>query len=349
MSHAVTIYDIAKMVGTSPSTVSKAINGRNDVSESMRTKVLLAATELGYRPNEHARGLKTKKSWLVGIVYGAEDADTLEHPLFLPILNAFKERMEQFGYELLFLSQNFRIEGDSLLSHVFKRQVDGLLFMNVSEHVVKSIVQSPTNIPMVSCDASVRSMTSVVTDNVAAGIYAVEYLYERGHRLIGHIAGPELHVAQSGTERLEGYMQGLKRCGLPFREQFVVTANGWTPGDGMHASSVLFEQEQVPTAVFCAADFFVMGLRAYCLQNELVIPDDVSVIGFDDVQWTDYVEPGFTTFRQDKRKIGMLAADELKSRIDGNSVHQIIRIPAELIERSSVCTRELEYNDGGEV
>ncbi len=338
MSHPVTIYDIARMVGASPSTISKALNGRNDVSESMRTKVLLAATELGYRPNEHAKGLKTRKSWLVGVVYGAEHEDTLEHPLFLPILSAFKERMEEFGYELLFLSQNFRIQGDSLLSHVFKRQVDGLLFMNVSQRVVNGIVQSPTSIPMVSCDAEITGMTSVVTDNVEAGIKAVTYLYERGHRTIGHIAGPELHVAQSGTERMAGYMRGLEHCNLPFREDLVVTAAGWTPEDGLRAGRRLLERKERPTAVFCAADFFAMGLRAYCQRKNLGIPSEVSVIGFDDVQWTEYVEPGYTTFRQDKRSIGTLAAEELKKHMDGDRSKQIIRIPAQLIERGSVRT-----------
>lgn len=338
MSDPVTIYDIAMMVGTSPSTVSKALNGRHDVSESMRTRVLLAATELGYRPNEHAKGLKTRKSWLVGVVYGAEHEDTLEHPLFLPILSAFKERMEQFGYELLFLSQNFRVQGDSLLSHVFKRQVDGLLFMNVSQKVVDGIVQSPTSIPMVSCDAVITGMTSVVTDNVEAGIKAVTYLHERGHRIIGHIAGPELHVAQSGTERLEGYKQGLERCGLSYRKEFVVTASGWTPEDGLKASSRLLGGKEKPTAVFCGADFYAMGLRAYCRRNHLAIPSEVSVIGFDDVQWTEYVEPGYTTFRQEKRTIGILAAEELKKSMDGNGSKQIVKIPAQLIERGSVCT-----------
>jgi LacI family transcriptional regulator len=336
MSRVITIYDIAKAVGASPATVSKALNGRRDVSDAMRDKIIKKAAEMGYRPNVNARGLKMKKSWLVGIVYGSDMHDTLEHPLFLPIMDAFKRQMEMHGYELLFLSQSSKFIGDSLFSHAFSRQVEGLLLINVSPETANLFKHSATHIPMVSCDGIISSMTSVLTDNESAGIEAVDYLYKMGHRSIGHIAGPVGMIATAGEERKRGFKLGLERCGLVYDESQVVTAKGWTFKAGRDAFMQLLNQNPHMTAVFCAADFYLMGVLDVCKERNLTIPQDMSVIGFDDLQWTAYMNPGFTTFRQDKEMLGKLSADRLVENINGEHRKEIIRIPATLVIRDSV-------------
>lgn len=336
MSNTITIYDIAAKLGISTSTVSKALNGRPDVSRALREKVLQEAAALGYSPNVHARSLKMKKSWLVGVLYGTEQVGSFEHPLFLPIINAFKERIESYGYELLFLSQSSQFRGDSLLNHAFRRQVDGLLLLNVSQHVIQTLLNSSTDIPVVSCDTVIPSIPSILTDNFIAGIQAVKFFYNLGHRDIGHIAGPTDSVSQAGIERFLGYKQGLQLCNLPYNENLVVTATEWTPQAGQKAMEILLERNISCSAIFCSADFYIMGLQNVCRRNGLHIPDDISVIGFDDVQWTEYVDPGFTTFRQNKEALGSIAADTLNSCIDGIVTELEQRIPATLIVRGSV-------------
>jgi LacI family transcriptional regulator len=335
MSGTITIYDIAKAVGTSPATISKALNGRHDVSDALREKIIETAASLGYRPNVHARGLKMKKSWLVGMVYGEDESDSLEHPLFLPIMNTFKRHMEHFGYELLFLSQHSKFIGDSLLSHAFSRQVDGLLLINVAEHATRPLTVASNGIPMVACDAIVPTLSSVITDNILASKEAVAYLYDLGHRKIGHIAGPSNPVTVGGDERLEGFVQGMYELGEMDADQYVVRAGGWTPNHGRDAFIKLMEEHPNLTAVYCAADFYVMGILQVCRDRGIRIPDDISVIGFDDVQWTAFVEPGFTTFRQNREQLGIVAANRLLAAMDGDPDTNIVRIPAELIVRGS--------------
>lgn len=336
---AVTIYDIAKAVGFSPSTVSKALNGRRDVGGATRAKVIKAASAMGYAPNVHARGLKMNKSWLVGLVYD-EDAHvlSLDHPLFLPVINAFKQRMELYGYELLFLSHHSRFACGNLLSHASSRQIDGLLLMSFPQRELSSFNAASRRIPAVSCDSVVPGILSVVTDNMGAASQAVRYLYDLGHRRIAHVAGPSDKVATAGDERLVGYREGLASCGLPCDEALIARAKGWTPEDGRDAFVSLLDRNTDMSAVFCSADFYVMGLLQICRDRNIDIPRDLSVIGFDDAQWTSFLKPGFTTFRQNKEQLGTVSAEMLIEAMEGTSRDEIMRIDAQLIQRGS-CAR----------
>ena len=336
MSQPITIYDIAREVGASPATISKALNGRKDVSEAMRTKIVNKAAEMGYRPNVNARGLKMKKSWLVGIVYGTDMHDTLEHPLFLPIMDAFKRQMELHGYELLFLSPTSKFVGDSLYSHAFSRQLEGLLLINVSVEAANSFKKSAKHIPMVCLDGIIPGMTSILTDNETAGAEAVDYLWKMGHRVIGHIAGPKGEIATAGEERCSGFKRGMQQYQIACTPPQIVTAHGWSFDAGRDAFIELLDNNPNMTAVFCAADFYLLGVLSVCKERNLTIPEDISVIGFDDLQWTEFMEPKFTTFRQDKKQLGKIAADRLVDIINGGQNSEIIRIPSTLIIRESV-------------
>ncbi|MHC1693486.1 MAG: LacI family DNA-binding transcriptional regulator [Sphaerochaetaceae bacterium] len=337
MPKTITIYDIAFKANVSPSAVSKALNGRKDVNPETRRMILDIAATMGYQPNFHARSLKMKKSWIVGVVY--EDlgcVEALEHPLFLPILNAFKRSIELHGYEILFLSHSSLFEGGNLLAHAFSRQVDGLLLMGFPKNEIPAILSASKGIPMVACDSLVPTIASVATDNVVAAKDAVEYLASLGHTRIAHIAGPSDNVATAGDERLAGYREGLRLCGIPYDPDLVVRAEGWSPYDG----GVAFEQLLKTagngfTAVFAAADFYIMGMRQACGKHGMRIPEDVSVVGFDDAQWTEYVEPGYTTFRQDKERLGGISAQLLIDCMDGLERKELVRVPAQLVKRGS--------------
>jgi DNA-binding LacI/PurR family transcriptional regulator len=169
---------------------------------------------------------------------------------------------------------------------------------------------------------------------------AVKYLHDLGHTRIAHITGPMGGVSPAGYERFEGYRNGLNICGLPFEQNLVEHAENWSPQAGREAFERLLAKNRLSfNAIFTAADFYIMGILQTCEEKGISIPKDLSVVGFDDAQWTEFVHPGFTTFRQNKEKLGDTSAHILLDQLDGKECGGLIRIPAELITRGSCVQR----------
>ncbi len=342
----ITIYDIAKKAGVSPSAVSKALNGRHDVNDVTRSHIIAAASELGYTPNVHARGLKMKKSWLIGVVYSDGGVSLpLDHPLFLPLLDSFKQKIESDGYELLFFSDNSPLVGDNMIAHCCSRQVDGVLLVNVDKVDATAVSAAAQDIPMVSCNLVLEGVPAVITDNAAAARQAVEYLYSLGHRRIAHVAGPlQTHVV-AASERLGGYKAALQALDLEYDPSLVIDAGSWTPEAGASAFSRLLDSKDSSfTAVFFASDSLMMGALPIIENHNILVPKDLSLIGFDGAQWTQFLGGGYTTFRQQAGLLGATAAQLLLEKMDGSSRTDIVRIPAELILRNSCA----QIDDGNE-
>lgn len=338
MQDIITIYDIAAVAHVSPSTVSKALNGRSDVSIKTRKHVIKVASKMGYHPNAQARSLKLKKSYLIGVVFEDEQQSvSLDHPLFLPLMVTFKSIMEKNGYELIFLSHGSLYEGENLIAHAFSRQVDALFLLSFYPRDISSCIALSRGLPMVCCDSIIPGIPSVITDNIEASKNAVAYLYGLGHTRIAHIAGPLSNgLTIAGDERLEGYIRGLEACGLPYDDSLVARAVNWSAEAGKLAFKTIYEMARGDfTAVYAAADIYIMGLRQYCIENNMMIPKDLSVVGFDDAPWAQYVEPGFTTFKQDEKVLGETAANILLDLIGGGVQDGVIRIPAILKSRGS--------------
>ncbi|MFA6689013.1 MAG: LacI family DNA-binding transcriptional regulator [Sphaerochaetaceae bacterium] len=335
----VTIYDIARKAGVSPATVSKALNGRQDVNDVTRAHVIASATELGYVPNAHARGLKMKKSWLVGVAYSDGGVSMpLDHPLFLPLLDSFKRIMEAEGYELLFFSDTSSLIGNNMVAHCFSRQVDGVLLVKLLDIEQNALRTAAQDIPMVSCNLLIDGIPAVITDNFRAAYQAVEYLYSLGHRRIAHVAGPLDSLAVAGPERLAGYRAALADLHLESDASDFVESKGWAPDDGAEAFLQLLDRkDRLFTAVFFASDAMMMGAMPVMERLGLSCPDDLSLIGFDGAQWTEYVGGGYTTFRQQAELLGVSCARSLLRQLDGDEVEPIVRIPAELVARHSCC------------
>lgn len=341
-----TIYDIARQTGYSAPTVSKALNGHPDIGKTATAEILRAASELGYIPNQSAKSLKTRKSWLVGVLFeeGGLDAG-LEHPLFPGILDAFRSGMEASGHEILFLARNLGGRRMSLLGHCRYRALDGVLILDADGHEPGVQELAGSGIPCVSSNIILPGVPSVTSENQASAAEAVRSLYSLGHRRIAHIAGPQDAFATAGSERLEGYRRGLASCGLDFDPGLVVEARQWSMHAGYEAMIALLtgskERGAMPTAIFVAADILVFGAMRACRELGIGIPDDLSVIGFDDSEWTAIERPSISTFRQDRAAIGALSAALLLDRISGKIVPGRITVPATFIMRGScrkICT-----------
>lgn len=332
----VTIYDIAKVTGVSPPTVSKALNNQSDISEATKERIAQVAKELGYIPNSNAISLITKKSWMIGIIYEEDHLGIgLEHPLFAGIMNAFKGRMEAEGYELLFIARNLGRKKMSLLDHCRYRRMDGVLILNCNtqSREVNEVIKS--GIPVVSTNNVFPDICTVTSDNIDPSQEVVRYFYELGHRRIAHLAGPRDPVAVAGQERLEGYRLGLERLGLPFDSDLVAEAASWNPEAGYRAMKELLLKKNGATALYCAGDILAVGALQACKEAGIRIPEDISVVGFDDNEWASYSHPPLTTFRQNRKAIGIRSAESLLKLLRGKTVEKRILIPVELVKRES--------------
>jgi LacI family transcriptional regulator len=335
----VTIYDIAKLTGFSPPTVSKALNDHGDIGAATKAKIMAVAQQLGYIPNSNAKNLITKKSWLIGIVYEEDDLGIgLVHPLFAEIMNAFKTRMEAEGYELMFIARNLGRKKMSLLDHCRYRSVDGVLILNcnANSREVGEIIAS--DVPCVSSNIVFPAVPTVTSENYHSSIRAVQYLHGLGHTRIAHIAGPVVPFAAAAEERLEGYKAGLADRGLPPAAELIVEASHWNPAAGCQAMLDLWARGVHPTALYCSGDILTFGVLNACRTLGVSVPEDLSILSFDDSEGAVYSHPPLSTFRQDRQTIGKTAAKLMLDLLQGREVSRRTLIPVELIERES-CRR----------
>lgn len=337
----VTIYDVAKMVGCSSATVSKAFNNYNGVNNETYRKIMEAAEFLGYTPNTNARALATKKTWLLGVLF-SEDVNTgIAHPHFSEILQSFQVRAGEYGYDVVFVNKRLgNREAATYLEHCIYRGVDGVLLAAnaIFTEEIEGLLSS--DIKCVSVETHYPNKYSVISDNRLGTMQALEYLYFLGHRKIAHIACPLTSVA--GQERFAAYQEFLKLKGLEENPKYIVEISEFRAEEGITAAARLLQQslDDLPTAVYCGYDdIAVTALKTF--QNQgFRIPEDLSVVGFDNIAVTGYTSPTLTTIEQDRVTIGQRAADTLIKLIEGKEVNEPyeIRVPTKLIARNS-CGR----------
>ncbi|MGY3716181.1 LacI family DNA-binding transcriptional regulator [Sutcliffiella cohnii] len=329
-----TIYDIAKKTGYSISTVSKVLNNRSDVGEKTKKIINQAVEELGYFPSSSARTLSTKKSWTIGVVFVEDSGIGMEHPFFNAVIESFKKNAEKEGYDLLFASSKIGKESKQYLDHFMYRGVDGVVVVcsTLNTPDIEKLMES--DIPSVVIDLDTRGVSVVFSDNLHGSELAVDYLYSLGHRKIAHIAGSEeLYV---GVQRLKGFTQAMEKHGIPVPKGYVVDGGYFTYDGGKKAMEKLLKHKDRPTAVYVAGDLMAIAAIDAIKENGLNVPEDISVIGFDDIQMARYITPALTTIRQDTKLIGKTAANVLIDQINNKKKQFMsVKIPVSLMERDS--------------
>lgn len=329
-----TIYDLAKATGVSITTVSKAMNGYPDVSEKTKQKILKAAEEMGYLPNAHAQSLSTRKSWTIGVMFSEANGVGMRHPFFNAVIESFRQETEQQGYDLVFASRNLRQRDMSYLEHFLHRAVDGIVVIcsDRMDSGVQELIAS--DIPIVVVDMESADCSTVYSDNREGSMLAVEYLHELGHRRIAHISGDD--TVDAGRARVQGFRQKMEELGLPIRPDYVANGGFFSVEEGKAAMERLLSLTERPTAVFVAGDQMAIGAMEAAREHGLRIPEDVSIIGYDDIEISRYVTPKLTTVRQDTDLMGRVAAEVLieqitnKQRVVGEKV-----VPVTLVVRES--------------
>ena len=336
----VTIYDVAKTAGCSPATVSKAFNNYNGVNVKTYEKIMQAAESLGYTPNTNARALATKKTWLLGVLFSEGEGTGITHPHFSEILQNFYMRAGEHGYDVVFVNKHLGNKESSYLEHCLYRGVDGVLLAvgASSTEAIQCVLES--DIKCVSVEGIYPNKHTIISDYRMGSMQALEYLYFLGHRKIAHIACPLSSVA--GIERYGAYKEFLQNKGLEENPKYVVETNAFSPEEGSRATAELLQKcwDDLPTAIYVAYDDIAFSAIATLQAQGVRIPEDISIVSFDNLKLSGFTSPSLTTIEQDRAAIGQIAADTLINLIENRTTESPLelRIPTKLIVRNS-CAR----------
>jgi LacI family transcriptional regulator len=302
--------DVAERAGVSVSTVSHVINNTRAVSEKSRKRVLEAMEELGYKPNALARSLRRRKTNTLGMI-----VPDSANPFFAEIARAIEDASFAKNYSVILCNSEGDLEKQQAYTNVLiENRVAGILFVaaGVSTELVNDLRQR--RVPLVVIDREVPGVEvdTVMTNHAEGGCLATRHLIELGHRRIACITG-DSEVSPS-AERVTGYRQALEERGLPFDESLVIKGN-FQYESGYEATCQLLSLEPPPTAIFACNDLMAVGCISAARECGLRVPDNVSVVGFDDVRLASFTNPPLTTVAQSKVEIGALATKMLLERL----------------------------------
>lgn len=328
-----TIKDIAKLAQVSTSTVSHVLNQSRFVSEAIEKRVKKAAQDLNYAPSALARSLKTNRTKTLGML-----VTTSTNPFFSEVLKGVEQRCYEKGYNLILCNT----EGDSVrmkasIDTLLQKRVDGLLLMcsTLGEQSIETFNRYP-ELPIVVMDWGPMTYASdKIQDNSYQGGYlAAQHLIEQGHRQIGCITGPLNR--QQASSRIDGFKQALEDSNISLQPHWIVEGNFECDG-GYNAYQVFKTQKTQPSAIFICNDMMAMGFINAASLDGVRIPDDLSIIGYDDISLAQFITPPLTTINQPKDKLGQTAVDTLLARLnDPQNPQQVIALEPTLIKRASV-------------
>lgn len=324
----VTLEHVAREAGVSPSTVSRILNGTASVSEAKQAAVDEAIRKLGFRPNPVARGLAGGRTLSVGVL-----TQTISSPFYGEALHGIEDRLGQEGYIPLFVSGHWR-EADerTALEALMSRRVDGVIVLagRMGDESLRSVCLG-VPLVVVGRDLQGPDVFSLNFDNRVGGRVATRHLIECGHTRIAIIAGDHAH--QDALERQAGYRDALESAGLAFDPALVMPGD-FTEAGGLMAVNRLLDSRVPFTGIFAANDQSAIGAALGLYRRNVRVPDDVSLVGFDDLAPARYSIPPLTTVRQSVYEMGNQAASAMLDMLRGKApaVHLP---PPELVPRES--------------
>jgi len=332
---AVTIRELSKRCGLSISTVSKALNGYTDISEATREAVTLAAKEIGYYPNAHARALKTKRSYNLGVLFVDDRQSGLTHAFFSFVLESFKKEAERHGYDITFISHNMGESSMTYLEHCHYREVDGVCIacINFLDPEIAQLVNS--ELPIVTIDHMFNNRTCIQSNNIIGIKTLVEHVYNKGHRKIAYIHGPKSAVTDT---RLGSFYRTVNALQIDVPEEYVDECEYNESASGYRATKRILSLKDRPTCLLLSDDIAALGAFEAVADMGLQIPRDISIAGYDGIPMMQLMKPRLTTIRQDTNRIGAEAARKLVALIESpkTTIPEITVVPCTLIEGETV-------------
>ena len=326
-----TVLDVARLAGVSPSTVSRILNGTARVADDKRQAVEAAIVKLKFRPNLSAQGLRSGSTRTIGVL-----TQELESPYFAGGTKGVEEGLAGSGYALMVVTGNWsEQEGLERAQLLIARKVDALVILGGSltdAHVAELSQHLPTAITGRQLIAP--GVSSFHCDQIQGGLLATEHLIRLGHRHIAHIAGAAHHL--DSKERCDGYFLAHQRAGLSVDPRLIV-AGDFLEASGERAMHQLFEVGATFTAVFCANDQMLWGARRALYRRGIRVPEDISLVGVDDLPQSAYMTPPITTVRQPIHDLGRAAAIAVLQALGAAPAQTINHPPLELIVRETTA------------
>ena len=332
----VSMKDIALRCGVSVATVSKALNGHQDIGEATRERITQTAKELGYTANSAARALKTNRTYNLGILFVDLQNSGLTHEYFAAALNSFRIEAERCGYDITFINSNVGHQNRSYLQHALYRGVDGVAIICVEFHdpLLQELVYS--DLPVVTLDHAFHNRAAVLSDNMSGMESLVRFAYGRGHRHIAYIHGDRTAVTEN---RLTGFFRACESLGLTVRAEHLSSCHYHEPVSCYEATKKLLSHPNPPSCILFPDDYACIGGINAIHEAGLRIPEDVSVIGYDGMDLAKVMSPRLTTWEQNTDELGRIAASRLIERIEHPRTtppeHIVVR--GRLLEGASVA------------
>ncbi len=326
------IRDVAKTSGSAVATVSRYLNGQITLRPETKKRIDDAIAELGYQPNVMARRLASGSSETLGLM-----TTDIEYPFFAAIASAAEAEASASGYQLaVFNSRNSTEKELEILHAVERRQIDGLIVLTnhtdtggLAEQITKS-----GKVVLIDEDVSGATAPRVFADNRHGGRLAAECLLRHGHTEIAFVSGPRGMI--SVEERLAGFVERLEEDGVELNEA-LIRCGDYSEAFGSTTLTEMMSAGPRPTAVFAGADNIAVGILKGARSAGIGVPDDLSLVGFDDVSYGELLDPPLTTIRQDAHAFGREGVRALLRVLEGGSADEIERVRVELIERGSVA------------
>lgn len=306
-----TIKDVAARAGVSVATVSHVLNGTRKVAPATVARVCQAMEELGYQPNGIARALRTRITHVIGVLIS-----DITNPFFATLVRGVEDAAREMGYSVIVCNSDEDAKKEGLyLKVLVERRIDGVIIAPTGDGSNLTVLDLANyKVPLVFVDRKPKNLQAdaVLSDNVGGAYQAVKHLIERGHRRIGIVLG--IPGTTTTEERFAGYCKALQESGLKVEKDLVVWG-GYRFEGGCRAMAELLNLAQPPTAVFSTNNQMTLGVLARLWKQKIKIPKEMAVVGFDDFDWAEFIDPPLTVVVQHPYKLGYEAAKVVLRRL----------------------------------
>ena len=326
------IREVSRVAGVSTATVSRALKNPELVSKSSLEKVMAAVEALKYRPNMLARNFRSERSYSLVIL-----VPSIDNPFYSRVIRGAEFAAQERGYSVLLGDIRDSLQRErEYVKLVETRLSDGIIQFRPSQE--RSTVEEEPTFPMVyACGCERTPLPSVRIDNVDAAKTVVDYLIAQGHKRIAVLCGTEANPHT--VDRLKGYKKSLAAAGIKYRPGLVVSG-GFTMASGAEAGAKIAKMSNRPSAIFCMNDEMAIGAIQGLKSAGIDVPRDVSIAGFDDIEFSKHCDPPITTIKQPSEEMGKIACDMLVDMIEGREVDQEeVILPYEFVVRASTPDR----------
>ena len=335
LSMAITIKDVAKQAGVSHSTVSRALHGSSLISNETVERIRRIAVEMGYFPSAAARSLKTNRSRALGVIVSA-----IDDPFFSEILQGIEEVAQEHGYSMLMAASQRNSEREqAIIQDMRERRVDGLIICSASFSTEqrRKLLEYGIPIVMVNNQAAEEYRYSIYHDDVDGSRQVTRHLIGLGHERIAYL-GNSLS-GRTTLDRSTGFRQEMESAGLAITAEHIHEVPGGRPEDSLAALDYFLNLPERPTALFCFNDMLAIGVLDGLHAAGIRVPEDISVVGFDNIVFSAYTNPPLTTLDQPKRYIGAEAARLILGLLDNEETleQQIQKLKGKLLVRQSTA------------